>query len=79
MRTPGHGSIASMIKVRELIRDYGDKRAVNRLSFSTRPAVVTGFLDPSGSRKSTTMWINLRPGRPDVWHRASERAALRHH
>ncbi len=53
------GSIAGMIEVRELTKDYGDKRAVNRLSFIARPGVVTGFLGPNGSGKSTTMRIIL--------------------
>jgi ABC-2 type transport system ATP-binding protein len=53
------GSIASMIEVHELIKDYGDRRVVNRLSFTARPGVVTGFLGPNGSGKSTTMRIIL--------------------
>ncbi|MDQ3762844.1 MAG: ATP-binding cassette domain-containing protein [Actinomycetota bacterium] len=48
-----------MIEVRELTKDYGDKRVVNRLSFTARPGVVTGFLGPKGSGKSTTMRIIL--------------------
>jgi ABC-2 type transport system ATP-binding protein len=56
---PAHGSIAGMIEVRELIKDYGDKRAVNRLSFVARPGMVTGFVGPKGSGKSTTMRIIL--------------------
>ncbi|MGH3776217.1 MAG: ATP-binding cassette domain-containing protein [Pseudonocardiaceae bacterium] len=48
-----------MIEVRELTKDYGDKRVVNRLSFTARPGVVTGFLGPTGSGKSTTMRIIL--------------------
>ncbi len=57
----GHarGSIAGMIEVCELTKDYGDKRAVNRLSFTARPGVVTGFVGPNGSGKSTTMRIIL--------------------
>ncbi|MGH4006808.1 MAG: ATP-binding cassette domain-containing protein, partial [Pseudonocardiaceae bacterium] len=51
------GSIAGMIEVCELTKDYGDKRVVNRLSFTARPGVVTGFLGPTGSGKSTTMRI----------------------
>jgi ABC-2 type transport system ATP-binding protein len=54
-----HISIAGMIEVRELIKDYGDKRAVNQLSFTARPGIVTGFVGPRGSGKSTTMRIIL--------------------
>jgi ABC-2 type transport system ATP-binding protein len=52
-------SIANMIEVRGLTKDYGDKRAVNRLSFTARPGVVTGLVGPKGSGKSTTIWIIL--------------------
>jgi ABC-2 type transport system ATP-binding protein len=48
-----------MIEVRELTKDYGNKRVVNQLSFTARPGVVTGFLGPNGSGKSTTMRIIL--------------------
>lgn len=53
------GSIAGMIEVRELVKDYGGKRAVNQLSFTARPGMVTGFVGPKGSGKSTTMRIIL--------------------
>ncbi len=44
-----------MIEARALSKRYGDKLAVNQLSFTVRPGVVTGFLGPNGSGKSTTM------------------------
>ena len=48
-----------MIEASGLIKDYGDKRAVDGLSFSVKPGVVTGFLGPNGSGKSTTMRLIL--------------------
>jgi ABC-2 type transport system ATP-binding protein len=42
-----------------LTKDYGDKRAVDDLSFTVKPGVVTGFLGPNGSGKSTTMRLIL--------------------
>jgi ABC-2 type transport system ATP-binding protein len=48
-----------MIEVYELIKDYGNHRAVNHLSFTARPGIVTGFVGPKGSGKSTTMRIIL--------------------
>ncbi len=48
-----------MIEARGLTKDYGDKRAVDGLTFSVRPGVVTGFLGPNGSGKSTTMRLIL--------------------
>ncbi len=58
-----------MIEARGLTKDYGDKRAVDDLSFTVRPGLVTGFLGPNGSGKSTTMRLILgldRPTRGDV-------------
>jgi ABC-2 type transport system ATP-binding protein len=48
-----------MIEATELTKDYGEKRAVDRISFTVRPGVVTGFLGPNGSGKSTTMRLIL--------------------
>src|SRR5436190_22208398 len=48
-----------MIEVRGLTKDYGDKRAVDELTFAVRPGVVTGFLGPNGSGKSTTIRLIL--------------------
>ena len=48
-----------MIEARELTKDYGDKRAVEALTFSVQPGIVTGFLGPNGSGKSTTMRLIL--------------------
>jgi ABC-2 type transport system ATP-binding protein len=48
-----------LIEARSLTKDYGDKRAVDALSFTVRPGIVTGFLGPNGSGKSTTMRLIL--------------------
>jgi ABC-2 type transport system ATP-binding protein len=48
-----------VIEARGLTKDYGDKRAVDGLSFTVQPGVVTGFLGPNGSGKSTTMRLIL--------------------
>jgi len=44
-----------MIEVQDLCKRYGDKLAVNHLSFTVEPGTVTGFLGPNGAGKSTTM------------------------
>jgi ABC-2 type transport system ATP-binding protein len=49
----------SVIEAAALTKDYGDKRAVDDLSFTVRPGIVTGFLGPNGSGKSTTMRLIL--------------------
>ena len=48
-----------MIEIRNLTKTYGDKMAVDDLSVTIRPGVVTGFLGPNGAGKSTTMRIIL--------------------
>ncbi len=48
-----------MIEARQLTKAYGDKLAVDDLSFTVRPGVVTGFLGPNGAGKSTTMRMIL--------------------
>jgi ABC-2 type transport system ATP-binding protein len=45
----------SVIEAHHLTKRYGDKLAVDNLTFTIRPGVVTGFLGPNGSGKSTTM------------------------
>jgi ABC-2 type transport system ATP-binding protein len=53
-----------MIEVRDLSKRYGDKLAVDHLTFSVRPGLVTGFLGPNGAGKSTTMRMILGLDRP---------------
>jgi ABC-2 type transport system ATP-binding protein len=44
-----------MIEIENLTKRYGDKLAVDGLSFVVEPGTVTGFLGPNGAGKSTTM------------------------
>jgi ABC-2 type transport system ATP-binding protein len=48
-----------MIEVRDLTKRFGNKVAVDHLSFSVEPGRVTGFLGPNGAGKSTTMRVIL--------------------
>ena len=48
-----------MIEARNLVKRYGSTMAVNDLSFSIRPGLVTGFLGPNGAGKTTTMRMIL--------------------
>jgi len=72
---------ALMIEAMGLTKKYGEKTAVDGISFTVRPGVVTGFLGPNGAGKSTTMRMIVgldRPtagtvtvnGRPYAQHRA---------
>ncbi len=44
-----------MIEVRNLTKHYGDKHAVNDISFTVEDGEILGFLGPNGAGKSTTM------------------------
>ncbi|MDK0522273.1 ATP-binding cassette domain-containing protein [Streptomyces sp. ML-6] len=48
-----------MIELDGLTKRFGNKVAVDRLSFRVRPGMVTGFLGPNGAGKSTTMRMML--------------------
>jgi ABC-2 type transport system ATP-binding protein len=43
-----------MIEARGLVKRYGSTTAVDDLSFSIRPGLVTGFLGPNGAGKPVT-------------------------
>lgn len=53
-----------MIEVRNLTKRYGDVLAVDDMSFTVQPGIVTGFLGPNGAGKSTTMRMILGLDRP---------------
>jgi ABC-2 type transport system ATP-binding protein len=55
-----------MIEVRGLTKRYGDKIAVNDLTFGIEPGKVTGFLGPNGAGKTTTMRLILGLDYPDA-------------
>jgi ABC-2 type transport system ATP-binding protein len=48
-----------MIEVHELTKRYGDVTAVDAITFTVQPGVITGFLGPNGAGKSTTMRMIL--------------------
>lgn len=49
----------TVIDVRGVTKRYGEKVAVDDLTFSVTPGIVTGFLGPNGAGKSTTMRLIL--------------------
>src|SRR5579863_337395 len=53
-----------MIEVSGLTKHYGERVAVDDLSFTIKPGIVTGFLGPNGAGKSTTMRLILGLDRP---------------
>ncbi len=46
-----------MIEVKNLCKSYGDKKAVDNISFKAHDGEILGFLGPNGAGKSTTMNI----------------------
>ena len=54
-----------MIEAKHLTKRYGGKTAVDDLSFTVEPGVVTGFLGQNGAGKSTTMRLLLGLDRPN--------------
>ncbi len=57
-----------MIEVTNLSKRYGDKLAVDALSFHVHPGRITGFLGPNGAGKSTTMRLILGLDAPTGGH-----------
>jgi ABC-2 type transport system ATP-binding protein len=55
--TPGLGG--QKIEVRHLTKQYGSTLAVDDLTFDINPGLVTGFIGPNGSGKTTTMRLIL--------------------
>ena len=47
--------ISKMIEVQNLSKHYGDKKAVDNISFTAENGEILGFLGPNGAGKSTTM------------------------
>jgi len=53
-----------LIEAHSLTKRYGAKTAVDAISFTARPGLVTGFLGPNGAGKSTTMRMIVGLDRP---------------
>ncbi len=70
-----------MITVTGLTKRYGDRTAVDDLSFTVAPGRVTGFVGPNGAGKSTTMRMMVgltRPDRGEVRYGDARYHELRH-
>ena len=53
-----------MIEAVGLVKRYGPKTAVDGISISVKPGMVTGFLGPNGAGKSTTMRMIMGLDKP---------------
>ena len=68
-----------MIEVSNLTKRYGNHLAVDSLSFTIRPGIVTGFLGPNGAGKSTTMRMIVGLDSPTGGHALINGRAAREH
>ncbi|MCX6931327.1 MAG: ABC transporter ATP-binding protein [Verrucomicrobia bacterium] len=55
-----------MIEVKDLVKTYGNKRAVDGITFTVKRGEILGFLGPNGAGKSTTMKMITGFIRPDA-------------
>lgn len=53
------------IEIKNLLKTYGEQKAVNNISFSVNKGEIVGFLGPNGAGKSTTMKILTGYLKPD--------------
>jgi len=51
----GRGDNAILIETHNLVKRYGDKAAVDDVSFNVRAGEIFGFLGPNGAGKTTTI------------------------
>ena len=54
------------IQVQNLLKQYGEQKAVNNVSFSLNKGEIVGFLGPNGAGKSTTMKMITGYLQPDA-------------
>jgi ABC-2 type transport system ATP-binding protein len=56
------------VEAHELVKDFGDNRAVNRVDLLVRTGSVYGVLGPNGAGKTTTIRMLATLLRPDGGH-----------
>lgn len=57
-----------MINVKNVTKSFGDKVAVNDVSFEVKPGEIFGFLGPNGAGKTTMIKMLVGLLRPDAGH-----------
>jgi ABC-2 type transport system ATP-binding protein len=62
----GHAATAPLVEVHNLTKHYGNRLAVDHLSFTLSPGKITGFLGPNGAGKSSTMRLMLGLDHPEA-------------
>jgi len=67
-----------MITAEGLTKRFGDKTAVQDVSFTVKPGTVTGFLGPNGAGKSTTMRMIVGLDKPTAGRTSVNGKEYRH-
>ncbi len=49
----------NIISIKNLVKDYGETRAVDHITFSVKKGTITGLLGPNGAGKTTTIQMLL--------------------
>ncbi len=65
----------TVLQVREVTHSFGERTALDGVSFAVLPGVLTGLLGPNGAGKTTVMRIMLgvlMPQRGQVWYRGRQ-------
>ncbi|MDI2098373.1 ABC transporter ATP-binding protein [Ruicaihuangia caeni] len=55
-----------MLELRGIVKNFGDRRALNDVSFAVRSGRITGFVGGNGAGKTTAMRVILGVLRPDA-------------
>ncbi len=59
LATPTHSDSEFAVEAHDLVKDFGDKRAVDGVSLSVPTGSITGILGPNGAGKTTTLRMLL--------------------
>ena len=57
MSSPAKPAVEAVVELRDLVHDYGERRALDHVTFGVQPAEIFGLLGPNGSGKTTLFRI----------------------
>jgi lipopolysaccharide export system ATP-binding protein len=68
----------AVLALEELVKAYGGRRVVNRVSLSIESSTVVGLLGPNGAGKTTTFYMTVGMLRPDEGKVLLDREEITH-